>query len=272
MPKKKSKSTLIILATILPFVGYFFSYIYEYGYTTYFNIPKEYIHITLEMILLFCFILFGLIVFIILQLEYIFPFLAEKFQKNSLNRFIIIRSILIIIIVIYFALIGKTIILWSAFIAMIIIFYTVPLITPFFRKDKSISYLDHFQKNIDADLKEPTLSTVISDKYSPWYPFIFIILLFIAQIVYGVGVFSASSRTTYHIINNDSSYVVLKIYGDNILMVPPKNIMQEQFNELKVVSASSLKEYILTPYIIGNELAETIDTTVNSKSDTTLTD
>jgi hypothetical protein len=267
MENKDSKISIGIMITTLPFFGYFFSFIYEYGAASYFNIPYEIISINIEGILFFTFLFCFTAILLLEVLDLFYSFIL-----NFLGKFIILRYIIYLIV--SFSIIDQILRIIvktlpineynSLFILVGLFLIFFPLVkiqskedpaNRFFRKNvKGISNNIEDSQNISIKkiYKNPNKLMDELTKRIGLYSYLIMILPALMLLTYSIGKYSAMNQNNFYTIGSDSTYVIVKIYGDKIILNDPHELKKRYIKKVKIIEQSSINNIVLIPFNLNN--------------------
>lgn len=250
MDSKEPKISITVILTIIPFVGYFLAFVFEYGYSEYFCIPYQYISINIETILLLTFFLLLIGQAIYFQIDALSPVLKHLFKKSSFNRYILIRLPFWTVFALIMILKDASLFAWILFAVAIYIFFIARLIFPFFRRNKKISYMEYFDKDIKSEISEDSFTNKLFEKYNPNIIVLLILFMTFVFILYQVGGAWAQNKMEFKIINSDSSQVVVNIYGDNLFLCRIDEVKKRKIKHIEIINSAILKNFELSKYIL----------------------
>jgi len=210
-----SEASFPIIATA---IGFACAFAYELGYCTYFNIPFQFIELTIPTIILSLLLVFGSC-FLLLNF---FIVLGSAIPTNTVFG----RNIVITIFLLFFP--SYLIYIYgfrdwieylpvsSIFITYIIILWIWPILI---NLGKRISYAEKLSISENIDRSTTDLWDIIrrhlGDKTE-----IIMILLFIVLMAYFRGRAMAKNDKYYYVIETKPALVVLRIYNNKIICAP----------------------------------------------------
>lgn len=257
----EQKNNWPVIISILPFLGFFYFFVYEYGFFSYYNIPFELLTIKIEVVLFFVLSLFMIAAIVYYSIDAWYPVIMSFFIKGTFQRFIIFKTVQYILIL----LVGVLHYDKKAYAATSWFFYTAgiifiwgdliwPMLKPliavtFIEKDKT--FIDKFNSNYKAYLfSDVTLTDKIaSDKKRVPFILLFVAALYLVAIINGAGKVSASMKKSFYTIGYDSTFVLIKQSGDKYILGKLKEIKNKNVKEILIINgdADSIK---LVPYIL----------------------
>jgi hypothetical protein len=243
------KYLLGIFVTVLPFWGYLLSYAYELGYNDIFNIPSEYIIIKLENVLSLTFGLLLFSIFMIDNINFVFPFFSKYYSKGGLSRFLLTRLTSFGLLGILYLLSDVSEYLWYFYVLLVFTHILLPLLLALLKSDKSISYKEQFETDISKRYQENNLYNKILNKYSLKISLttIFVVLSISLSAMFGGIV--AKKKMNFFILNDDKSKVVCKINDDNLIMIKTDELLKRKVKKIFIINQSKLDSFILTTYL-----------------------
>ncbi|ASB03741.1 hypothetical protein [Proteus mirabilis] len=262
---KKILSKETLLLALLTGSSYFFAYLFEFGYSQYFNYPHEFISINLENII-YAFIAFLVITFFTALFFIVSSFITIKFGDIGL---IVNQSLMITYFPIFFTVLAafhedenlKFFILID-----LIIFVVMASIPLYFRAKmkKEIEKAIEFKKlNPTSEQIREIMRIVTSDLFSIrnllseikgfniQFKIIFSIITFacISYIFISIGnIYAQNQRYLSIIEDKDKNYAIVRQYNETIIAKEIKNnlIFNEENHTFKVndLKDKKIKKFI----------------------------
>ncbi len=207
-----------------PVIAYLYAFTYEAGFASFFNIPLEFIKITVNNIILFFGGLSIICLLIYLPLEVISMWIPQESPIfRRLVRYIPLFCFFISTAYLYGFKNYYTYIGWlPIFLFLVFRDFVAPLIT---QKDKK-TYFEklsafEFQDKEDFNKNPPRILYSIFNWFKNKNSINLVLLLFfLIGYSYQKGVADASKQEKFLVCRNLSPVIVLRIYGDNLVCVP----------------------------------------------------
>lgn len=198
-----------ILAVLIPIFGYLLAFAYETGFCVYFNIPVEFIEISLISVLKIT----GTLITITFIIWMFYEFLDSiKFFNNPIGRAlsrILIPIILIPIGIYVFDLPWYYILIMYPFIFVL-------FVLPLFQKGIK-GYKRKVEYTLNQDLKDEWLIDKLAKKIGP-YALIFLMFFIVGLGILNVaGGFNAKTKMTFMVIKSSPELVILRKYSKNFI-------------------------------------------------------
>ena len=198
-----------ILAVLIPIFGYLLAFTYEAGFCAYFNIPVDFIEISLISVLKIT----GTLITITFLIWMFYEFLDSiKFFNNPIGRAldrILIPIILIPIGIYVFDLPWYYILIMYPFIFVL---FVLPL---FARGIKG--YKRKVEYTLNQDLKDEWLIDKLAKKIGP-YTVIFLMFFIVGLGIFSVaGGFLAKKQRIFMVIKSNPELVMLRKYSKNFI-------------------------------------------------------
>lgn len=245
--RKNIFSEGILLATI-PFLSYLTVFVYEFGFTSYFGAPYEFIQPSFTSVCLVTAIIIGILLFsFVIAYQFsvilltIFPIKDGPFLR------IIKRIIWPAIVLLFFVFFwGKE---WKEYATAIIIFAIIifleflwPLVTCRERKTYSekLAGQEEIERRLDPTYRR--FSDYIAIKFGRHNVLIFLLLALFLCLIYEVGLIKAKQREFFWQIEGDRK-IVIRIYGDNLICADfdaEKHILDNLFNIVKITQEKKI--------------------------------
>jgi len=264
---QKLKFNWEIILAGLPFAGYWTAYLYEFGICTYFNIPREFIDVGIDSVLIALTKLFG---FTILYF-YIKLFLL----KMGLMLPRIISNFVASLLLITFSLFAVSILnnfpflrlLDAVWIPVTFVLFLLIVIIPML-KNRNIKYYLYRPKHKEADndVDDGQAKSKQSSFFSmPMSKYASLVALWSALIMVA-GATSAKFQTSFIVIQGDEELVVLKTYSDYFIgakLLRESQRFQRKFSLIalneELVNASYVYLGMLEPDLKLQELNDKLD-------------
>ncbi|HEJ7042958.1 MAG: hypothetical protein E6093_07135 [Serratia liquefaciens] len=207
-----------VAVLILTSLGYLCTYAFEVGYCMYYGIPKDLIQISATNILVFSFAIIGLFCFLIRPLEDYLNF-KGRFTGNPWGKAITTLAIKYIVMLTIFTL---TVFLFplswvklTFFIVTLAYFALKDFYTPLDHK-----HLSTYKEKLEHTYSNPStkdLLSFIKNEDTKKYYIISCYILFLTFLSSLIG--GLNAKFSDNIITCNDTYQVLKVYGDNAIVL-----------------------------------------------------
>lgn len=198
------------LLAAMPLAGFAIAFVYECGFANYFNVPVEYISISLATILVSTFFVFGTAYWGYVLAR---PVTSLKAKDDSLNRRLRVSGVVAFVLAAqWVAFRGFNSVMFLPVVTYIIyLLYTCALPLLF---NRNHAYWERIKISDEQGEKE----WIVPRRYRPLTMIVawFMVLIVIA---YSSGRGIANQDRTYKVIH-DRDVVVVRIYGDNLICAP----------------------------------------------------
>lgn len=132
-------------------------------------------------------------------------------------------------------------------ITYIFVQYFIP---PIFRKNRQISYIEYFQQSISDEMSIPTLTNKLYGRYNRYVILFATLFIMSTMYVFLIGSVWASNKVRFNIVNSDSSYVVVNILGDDLILCNTEEVKKKEIKDVKVINYTALDTFSLNPYFL----------------------
>lgn len=206
-PKEKSpkkRDNIIISTAFITFIGYFFTYMYELGFLSYYGVPEDFIQITLDELcrtLISVFIVFWICI----------PLFALSFIGNkTLKTILALLFIICVFVLLYTAKKTFNSNHEDYSVYSLIVFGVVGIVANLFsRLGENMNIL--FRTNKLQNTKK-TISAKDSILISVFFILFTVSIMFLGKCI---GHLSAEGKNTYSILNiNNDDYAMIKYLKD----------------------------------------------------------
>lgn len=206
-----------LLIAGIPAVGYWLSYLYEYGYCKFFGIPVSYIELGVSNI--FSGMLGATGILIMLWL------FADTLFQSGLPRLpsVVRWSLYRIIFVLFLVGTGAIIFSWSAskttviFLGVLILLIFIEFILPLISQRTTKGFIRKLEAQRKSDFEVDSLMDIAARGAGPT-AFLAVFWLFIASVfAWGAGGLTAATQKVFWVVADDSSAVIIRHYGSNLL-------------------------------------------------------
>ncbi len=230
-----------ILLALIPALAYAIALLYELGFASYFGFPISLVDVDFSSFAVSILSLFGISIALFVIANLFFIFWPEYRQENIQYFYPLLFSILILLAVFMvrkeFLPVLK--ISWLIFL-IILLFYVIPIFT--YRKEKGYINKIKASWNDEAPAIGRSLVGKLHSKFGYFRVVSLVTILFMVPFLsYNVGVSEAKRKSNFLVFQEESEYVVLKIYGDIMVCA------QFQRTERKIVQNFVLKKIGETP-------------------------
>lgn len=197
-----------LLLAAIPFVGTYLTFLFEYGYLSYYDVPISIVQIDFTRIVSAS----SAIVFSLVYIFVAFMFITIIIRSDNIYRKILLSPFVSAFLVGILAyLIPYSTNLWWLCGVIFLGHLSIELIAPFFRKDKTISYVQALTKQVEDENKTTEKSpTTLKDRFA--------LLLTLSFIVSLIGLHFASEKDSYWVIDTHPDMIVVEIYGNTIIL------------------------------------------------------
>lgn len=218
----ENRQTLIGHGVIIAGVStyaYFLAFMYEFGYSTYYSLPAEFISVELESVFI-AFVALGSLVFTTYFIvdSLIRPFLIN--EKNAVKRRI--GSYILVLTFILFPLfITGNKVDWRIMlflVPMLLVDFVLPLR---FRSEESYEKKFERQNKLDDTVGDNLLDKVVESYFGKWGMAIVFIMFYIAWLSYIGGGFKGRIQSEFLVANvNGKESILLKKDGSQLIFSP----------------------------------------------------
>lgn len=215
MEKKSFLSEGILIAAV-PALGYILNYTYELGYNHHFHIIPELITLSASSVIYSTiFVTISLLGFLnILDAVYILlkPVSDSLFVRKYIPEIIILLIYLLFTFILGFKLYLNFLLVFI--LAHVVIDVFIALIV---HKDKSTLQEKLIAVRSKSNMTEDLHSLVISKIGIGYYRLVWILIILLAA-SFSVGLSKAEKKKYFYVSTNDPTRVLLKIYGENMIV------------------------------------------------------
>lgn len=230
-----------ILVALIPALAYAIALMYELGFASYFGIPNSLVYVDFSSFAVSILSLFVVAVVIFFVANLLFILWPES-RREDIQYFypLLIGGLYLLAIF----LVRKEFlpVLKNSWLVIFLIFldYVIPIFE--YRKEKG--YINKIKAHWNAEA--PVIGRSLVGKMHAKFGYfrvvsLFIILLFPLLLSFNVGISEAKGRSSFLVFQEESEYVVLRIYGDIMVCA------QFQRTERKIVQMFVLKKIGETP-------------------------
>jgi hypothetical protein len=244
----KDKVTLPIIITVLPFLGYLCAYAYEYSYFQYYNIPFEYIKITINDVLLFIILVLGTIGSMYWISNIIYATLSLIPWKSHLTKPLIIRVGVTIILISFLLVLEVSSSVVTILFSVLWINYIFPLLLAIPKDGKMlfIQRYDHQIRNTEKD----QIPFALSKKYNHQILTLVYFIIFLVSISVMAGKATAKFKTRFFTLGNDTTSVVIKVADSELIMCKTKEIRAQAVKQWFIINKTSQDTLHLLNYYL----------------------
>lgn len=238
-----------VLLGILSAIAYLYVYLNEYWYSRYFNIPSNYIRISLEQILLnsFYMIFFSFMIFFAFVYANFFfdapkrrwiqrPYAkiySKRTAKDTIYASLALFLILKVADIVEFSNPSINTFLYIGIIILFMVIFTVIVTVKANHLAQNIeNEIDEGQSNFEISIFTNILRLNYSD-------LLLIIAILIGILLYSSldGYESAKNGKSYYVVNTNPEMVILKSYGETLISAPfdrETNTVEKKFTIVEV--------------------------------------
>lgn len=250
--KHEKKSWLLSGATIalISAAAYLVTFLYEYGYTQFFEIPPSLIELTLTQVfvsfvgLCFTFIVYFMILKTILSLQ-------SASWGNVLHLIIVIQLHYLLLFLIVSLLWGGFR-PWVIFGLVTLYFLFDDFVYPLIIQRGTGTYREKILAQQRLEAKRPSITKMIlgpakdSREASFLLPISFFVLLSLPA-----GRYTARSKSYFYVLSDSTDVALLKIYGDKVISAPFDRKAKEISRSLTIQTLSKQGQLKLSYEKIG---------------------
>jgi hypothetical protein len=235
MAENRISLTEGLLIATLPAAGYWFAYLYELGFCTYFNLPDAFIDIGIPAVLKAIVAMFG-----VLGLIHVFAEIPFR-GLSALPRSIAapIRRIGLAIILMG----GGAMILQSTLIQFMIVasIFAVPFlfghfVLPLFTQRGTSGYLAKLEAQHQAELQADSLMDIAAKKIgASWFRLLFLLFL-LSFVAYFAGGYNAKVQRSFMVLPGPPELVILKKFGASVVAAAFDRKTQSVSSDYRLIS------------------------------------
>lgn len=246
------KSEIILLVSVLPFLGWIVAFSFEQGYLQYFGFSYDFVEIGLTQTLIASLILLGVVYGAGIVAIFGEPFYDKNrspFQKRK-EAWTLVVLITVVVMVVLFTTSGNEFTFMSITTLTFLIFCVI--YTLFFLKKMTYGVM---RKNIAyAEIREGL--KVVSESKSVALLILLVAIFMILSSVRYFGQLAAEHQIEFMVLTEQSDYVLIRRYGDTYLFrqidehthsqlsgVKPFKIGDGKSIDLKLKYVGPLKKY-----------------------------
>jgi hypothetical protein len=216
MAENRIRLTEGLLIAAVPAAGYWFAYLYELGFCSYFNLPAAFINIGIPTILGAIVAIFGVLGLIPMFAEIPFRVLSAIPRPIAAPIRSIGLSIILmggIMVVARFTLIQFMIVASIFAVPLLFFHFVFPLIT----QRRTNGYLAKLEAQHQTDLQADSLMDIAAKKIgASWFGLLFLLFL-LSFVAYFAGGYNAKVRRSFIVLPGPPELVVLKQFGVSVV-------------------------------------------------------
>jgi len=207
-----SEGIIIGLATIF---AYLLVFTYESSYLRYFNIPSEFVSVSLENFFIVLAGLSGFFILFYFLLDFLLFFVPKK--DNYVGRRIFSFVITIMVLLLPNLYINNFKINWrylGATALFLLFYFGYPLI---FRKEKN--YREKLIKQDEIESAFPSLFERFAGLFGKYGGIVLCLCVYIVYLAYLLGFHNAKVQKDFVVATiNNESYAIIRTYKDNVIL------------------------------------------------------
>jgi hypothetical protein len=239
-----------IVVAYVSAIGYSVTFLYEYGYTQYFQIPTNLIQLTLTQVFL-AISGMGLVAYVYFTQLKIIASVESLFQHDILRLMIAYQVPILLFLLFVGFLYGETkgwILLGVLFLFFLFDDFLYPLIIQRWKG----TYREKIVAQLRTEMERPRITKMLlgpalNSKKASFllYTAVFILLSFLA------GHYEARSQIYFYVLSESPNVVLLRIYGENVVCASFDRKEKEISGSLTIQSLSDRGELKLRREKIG---------------------
>jgi hypothetical protein len=232
-----------ILLAITSAIAYLWAYQYQKGFASYFGVPPEFIEISTSSIVLVIVLLVGSLKVLVLVLN-----LLVSFVHVMAGPHIIVKRLASVIGIMMFLLFIPVYLddsrrAWVAFfvmfVSLVLLFFVSPLITA--RGENGyINKLEKASKAFAEQSQEVSLITLAERRLGPTLTWIILAIVISVFVAHEAGKSTALKQKSFLVMNTPQEMVVLRVYGELMILAPLNREKKEVQKNFVVVKTTEL--------------------------------
>lgn len=244
----KRLSEGLIIAGI-PLIGYVVAFAYELGYARYYAIPPEFISLTMTQVLIATTALLGLIIFFAQVL-----ILVPSSQSPVSKAFWRTSPYLIMFVAALFIFGAAHWREWIFLLGVLIFFCFMELVFPMLVHREEPTYARRLAASEQADqtVAQSLAIKPVVDAVSKQAVLLFLCVAVVVYIAFLSGRGTAITQETYYVDSSKSNVVVLRFYGDTVVLHEYDSATKKLKGDLIVTKISEKQPLRLQEKKIGH--------------------
>lgn len=199
--------------------AYLTAFTYEWGFTSHFGIPRQFITLDWTTVLIAAGAVAGVLSLAFMILEYlswlVLPLSVPPTLKRSIVRWVLLSLAFVIPGAFWFTGLVSRVICISCVVAL---FAFSEFVWPFITQGKTRGWLEKLKAQEALEASQQTLITLLL-RHAVAHAFLLLVLalLWIALTAYSIGHFTASTQKQFLVVNTSPEAVVLREYHDQLI-------------------------------------------------------